>query len=152
MSEDKTESSVLPEAPSTDLAIRLLEQALLELRGHRHEFKGLVNNFTLLSAGAILSHKQIEDMHTTMKIAQGYLHNFSSVPTDLTEIKNGLLNKATENRSGIPLFAVVLLFTLFAILVAVPNWLPVIKGSNLDLNVTRDGVGIKSQENKNGVP
>jgi len=150
MSENKVaDETVLPEAPSTD---RLLEQALLELRGHRHEFKGFLNSYTTLSANDINAHKQIEDMHTIMKIAQGYLHNFSSVPTDLTEIKNGLLNKATENRSGIPLAAVVILFTLFAILVAVPNWLPVIKGSNLDLNFNRDGVGIKSQENKNGLP
>lgn len=128
-----------------DEAIRLIEQALEQLKGHRHDFKNFLNNYTMLSANNMTANRQIDEIHGAVKVGQGALQAFSTIPKDLAEIKSGLLNKATD-RSGIPYQIVMLLLTLFAILVAIPTWLPLLTGSNIKLNVSRDGVGIESQQ------
>lgn len=138
-----TEPELTP--ASKDIVMRLLEQALVELRGHRHDFKNLVQNFNTMSTNAIVAHKQVDDIHGTVKMAQGALQAFSSIPRDLADIKSGLITKATD-RSGIPYPIVMLLLVLFALLVAIPTWLPLLVGSNLKLNVNRDGLGIESQQ------
>jgi len=128
-----------------DVAIRLIEQGLLELRGHRHEFKSFVNHYNVLSTNKIRSHRQIDDIHENFKVAQGALQTFGSIPRDLAEIKSGLLAKATD-RSGIPYTIVMMIMILFALLVAIPNWIPLFSDRNMKLNVSRDGLGIESQQ------
>lgn len=128
-----------------DLVIRLLEQALEQLRGHRHDFKGFLQNFSAATVSNITANKQIDEVHSSVKVAQGFVHAYSSIPSDVTEIKNSLIGKATD-RTGIPYPIVMLLLVLFAVLVAIPTWLPIIAGQNFKMNFSREGATIESQE------
>jgi hypothetical protein len=132
---------------SREVAIKLLEEALRELRGHRHDFRNFLQNFNILATNDSVANKQTDEMHGTMKMAQGALQAFSSVPNDLRDIKTSLVEKATS-RSGIPYPIVMLLLVLFALLVAVPTWLPILVNTNSKFNVSKSGLGIETSQNQ----
>lgn len=127
-----------------------VERLLGEIKEHREDFAQFVENeWHPHKREQRRSMGQVEQIHTTLVSLPAVLAPYATLPTDLKEIKTGLLQAATSDRkpsNGVPASVVLIIILALAIVFAVPQLIEKLSHTNGDLDITKEGLRIKTNQ------
>lgn len=129
-----------------------VEEVLIQITKHREEFGNFLEKewhpHKMENKNA---HRRVEEMHNSYLSLPAILAPYSTVPSDLREMKSSLLTAATQDRkpsNGVPVSVVLMIIFSTSIVFAVPLLIDKMNTAKGSLELSKDSLKIHTNEIK----